>query len=342
MAKTKAKVAGPEAPDPGGSKPEDDLVHAYVLDGKGGGTQLDWKGVRSWKPAKGPLWVHLNRLGEVAPRWLSEQSGVDPVVAESLLARETRPHCEAVGDGALLILRGINFNPGADPTDMVSIRIWAEADRVITTRHRKLTAIDALTSAFDEHRGPKNTADLIGDLAAALVDRMDPVVEGIDREIDTLEVSAMKSEPAEHRARLQRIRRRVISLRRYIAPQRVALSNLIEHRLPWLDQRERLHLREVADRVTRYVEELETARERTQLVQDELTSRLSEQMNRTMYVLTIVATVFLPLGFVTGLLGVNVGGIPGTDTPWAFGTLCLILLAFGLLEFWLFRRLKWI
>ncbi len=175
-----------------------------------------------------------------------------------------------------------------------------------------------------------------------MVERVDPVVEAIDREIDTLEVSTSTSEPAAHRARLQRIRRKVISLRRYIAPQRVALGHLIEHRLPWLDQGERLRLREMADRITRYVEELETARERTLLVQDELSSRLSEQMNRTMYVLTIVATVFLPLGFVTGLLGVNVGGIPGTDEPLAFVMLCLALLGFGLLELLLFRRLKWI
>ena len=321
---------------------DDDLVHAYVLDGNGGATSLDWDGVRAWTPDQGPLWVHLNRMGAEAPRWIEAESGLDPVVADALLAQETRPHCEAVGEGALLILRGININPGADPSDMVSIRIWAEADRMITTRRRKLSAIDSLTKSLGEKRGPKTVADLIGDLASALVERVDPVVESIDREIDTLEVSTGTSEPAQHRARLQRIRRKVISLRRYIAPQRVALGHLIEHRLPWLDQGERLRLREMADRITRYVEELETARERTLLVQDELSSRLSEQMNRAMYVLTIVATVFLPLGFVTGLLGVNLGGIPGTDEPMAFAALCLALLGFALLELWLFRRMKWI
>ncbi len=321
---------------------EDDLVHAYVLDGEGGATALDWDGVRAWTPDQGPLWVHLNRKGAEAPGWIEAESGLDPVVADALLAQETRPHCEAVGEGALLILRGININPGADPSDMVSIRIWAEADRMITTRRRKLSAINTLTKSLGEKRGPKTVADLISDLASALVERVDPVVEGIDREIDTLEVSTGTSEPAQHRARLQRIRRKVISLRRYIAPQRVALGHLIEHRLPWLDQGERLRLREMADRITRYVEELETARERTLLVQDELSSRLSEQMNRAMYVLTIVATVFLPLGFVTGLLGVNLGGIPGTDEPMAFAALCFALLGFALLELWLFRRMKWI
>ena len=321
---------------------DDDLVHAYLLDGEGSAAALDWDGVRAWTADQGALWVHLNRKGVEAKSWLEDESGIDPVVAGALLAQETRPHCEAVGDGALLILRGINFNPGADPSDMVSVRIWAEPGRLITTRRRRLSAINSLTKSLGESRGPKTVAGLIGDLAAALVERVDPVVESIDREIDLLEVSTSTSEPAAHRARLQRIRRKVISLRRYIAPQRVALGHLIEHRLPWLNQGERLRLREMADRITRYVEDLETARERTLLVQDELSSRLSEQMNRTMYVLTIVATVFLPLGFATGLLGVNLGGMPGTDEPRAFALLCLALLGFGLLELWLFRRLKWI
>ena len=77
-------------------------------------------------------------------------------------------------------------------------------------------------------------------------------------------------------------------------------------------------------------------------MQDELTNRLSEQMNRTMYLLTIVASIFLPLGFITGLLGVNVGGIPGTEEPMGFLALCGLLLLLGLVEYWLFKRLKWI
>ncbi len=92
----------------------------------------------------------------------------------------------------------------------------------------------------------------------------------------------------------------------------------------------------------RYIEDLDSVRERAAVIQDELMNRISERMNRTMYVLTLVASVMLPLGFITGLLGINVAGIPGSEYPWAFLVVCVTLLALILIEVWLFRRLKWI
>ena len=171
---------------------------------------------------------------------------------------------------------------------------------------------------------------------------MDPVLEDLDREIDALEVAGLKPGAGDHRAKLQKIRRRLISLKRYIAPQRMALTKLVDLRLAWFEPHDLIRLREIGERIIRYVEDLEALRERAQLMQDELTNRLSEQMNRTMYLLTIVASIFLPLGFITGLLGVNVGGIPGTEEPQGFLLLCGLLLVLGLAEYWIFKRLKWI
>ncbi|MCG8593938.1 MAG: zinc transporter ZntB [Kiloniellales bacterium] len=318
------------------------LVCAYALDGQGGGRVLDWPEVEGWEANDGLQWVHLSRRAEGAQRWLEQKSGLDPVVQEALLAEETRPHCDLIGEGVLLILRGINTNPGADPTDMVSIRLWIEAHRVVSSRHRKVSAIRSLQDAIAAERGPHSASDLISDLARALLERMEVVLEELDREIDTLEVVGLKPGGGDHRAMLQQVRRRLISVKRYIAPQRAALTRLIDLRLAWFDTHDVIRLREMSDRVTRYVEDLEALRERAQLMQDELTNRLSEQMNRTMYLLTIVASIFLPLGFITGLLGVNVGGIPGTDEPLGFLALCGLLLVLGLVEYWLFKRLKWI
>ena len=101
-------------------------------------------------------------------------------------------------------------------------------------------------------------------------------------------------------------------------------------------------LRESADRVTRYVEDLDSARERAAVIRDELEGRLAEQMNKTMYVLSIVAAIFLPLGLLTGLLGINVGGIPGAENPLAFWEVCLLLVFVGVLQALLFWKMKWI
>jgi zinc transporter len=138
------------------------------------------------------------------------------------------------------------------------------------------------------------------------------------------------------------LRRVAISLRRYVAPQRDALNRLSQLDEAWLDERVRGRLRETVDHVTRITEQLDEVRERSAVVQDELMNRLSQRMERTMYVLTVVATIMLPLGFLTGLLGINVAGIPGTETSWAFWAVCGILAAVAVVEVWVLRRLKWL
>lgn len=90
------------------------------------------------------------------------------------------------------------------------------------------------------------------------------------------------------------------------------------------------------------VEDLDAIRECAAVIQDELMNRLSDQKNRNMYLLTIVATIMLPLGFFTGLLGINVDGIPGSENaPWAFALVCALLVLVVGLEVWILRRLRW-
>jgi zinc transporter len=321
---------------------EDGLVFACVFDGRGGGRELDWDGVRSWRPSNGLLWLHLDRAHERVQRWLGEESGLETVVAESLLAEETRPHCETVGDGLVLFLRGVNLNPGADPEDMVSLRLWAEPQRVISIRRRKVMAVQDLRDTIAKGRGPKQPAELITMLAAKLVDRMAPVLATLDDEIDALEEEVLTTVSHELRRRLHGVRHQAIALRRYIAPQRDAMTRLGNQEVSWLGQRDRGRLRLVGDSVTRYVEDLDAARERAGVIQDELLNRISEQMNRNMYLLSIIAAIFLPLGLLTGLLGINVGGIPGAEAPYGFLLVCLLLLLLCAIEYWLFKVRKWI
>ena len=109
--------------------------------------------------------------------------------------------------------------------------------------------------------------------------------------------------------------------------------------MKWLVDRDRSRLREAAERVTRLGEELDAIRDRSQVVHDQIMDRRAETMNRQMLILSLVAALFLPLGLVTGLLGVNVGGIPGADNPWAFEILCAVLVVVGAMQVWLFKRI---
>jgi zinc transporter len=321
---------------------EDGLICAYLLDGQGGGREIGWPEIEAWHPGKGLLWIHLDRTGGETRRWLVEESQIDPVIRRGLLQEDVRPHAVTQGENMLVVLRGVNLNPGAEPEDMVGVRIWFEENRIVSLRHRKLMAINDLREDLAAGTGPRGQGEFLCRLADRLIERMGPVVNELDDRVDGLEEQVLVAQSSKLRSELGELRREAIMLRRYIAPQREVIARLPLEPVGWLDQDHRSQLREIADRTLRYVEDLDAARERAAVTQDELTSRLSDQMNKTMYLLTVVAAILLPPSLLTGLLGINVGGMPGVESGWAFTMVVVLLVVLAVLEVILLRRLKWI
>ncbi len=323
-------------------KTDQGLVFACILNGNDASQSLTWDQIHTWSSQQGPLWIHLDRMGTDSQQWLQKNSGLSSIVAEALLEEETRPRIMVLEDSLFLSLRGVNLNPGAEPDDMVSIRLYVEANRVITVRHRLLKTIQDIHSSLVANNGPKNPGEFLTVLTDRLMERMAPVVHQLIEEIDDAEEQIIGQASYQLRSQLGSLRRKVIAFRRYISPQRDVISQLHLAQLPWLTSIQRARLREVANHLIRYVEDLDAARDRMGVMQEELTGKLSEQMNKTMYILTVLAGIFLPITFVTGLLGINVGGIPGSEDPWAFTTVCLTLTTAGLLLVGIFRWLKWL
>jgi len=317
------------------------ILFGYVLDGKGGGTALDWEQVNKWKPEQGVLWIHLEYSNPDVQEWILKHSGLDEVTAEALIAEETRPRSMMGAYGLLLTLRGINPNPDAEPDDMVAVRLWSDGNRIITTRRRRLKSASEMSRAIEQGIGPCNAGEFVESLTDRMVEGMVDVIDNLSERVDDLEEQVLTMESYELRPRIAKLRQDAIGLRRYLAPQREAVARLFNEKLDWLSEMDRMRLRESADRTMRFVEDLDLARERAVVVQEELTSRLSEKMDRTMYVLSIVAAIFLPLGFLTGLLGINVGGIPGAEYSGSFVIFILTLVVVVILQIWFFKRKNW-
>jgi zinc transporter len=320
----------------------DGLIYAYLLDGKGGGRRLGWSEITEWTPEQGLLWVHLDYTAPPAKDWLRNASALDPTAVETLLAEETRPRAAVVGDGLLVCLRGVNMNPGADPEDMVSIRVFCSGSRIVSTRHRRLMSVIDLVESLDAGRGPRGPGDFLVAITGRLVDRMSAVIQELEDRVDQAEDQILAGPAHDQRRALLQVRREAILLRRYLGPQRDALARLQTEPTEWLSPGHRVRLRETGDRVTRYVEDLDAVRDRGGVASEELMSRLSEQLNSRMYLLSLVAAVFLPLGFLTGLLGINVGGIPGADNPWGFWEAVGILTTVAVVQILVFRRKRWL
>lgn len=322
---------------------ENGLIFACRLDGDGNATLIGWTEVENAKTECDPLWIHLDRKSLRAQAWLQKNSGLTEITAEALLAEETRPRVFRGKRGVVAILRGVNANPGANPEDMVDIRIWSDGKKVITLRDRRImSARDILAQLLHHGDGPENASQLYQRLITRLTERMAEAVAAFDEKLDELEANIEFAHARETRRKLSDLRQESVILRRYISPQREALNNLLSEPPAWFDDQCRLNLRETVDRLLRYIEELDTARERAIVIKDDITNQLAESTNRTLYVLSIISAVFLPLGFLTGLLGINIGRMPGVDNPAAFWIACVVMGAIIIVELIIFRRLQWL
>lgn len=321
---------------------EDGFIYIRLLDGRGGSSAISKDRLPDWKPEDGALWVHMDYESPAAQQWLNERSDIEPLLIEALTSDDIRPRSLCHEDSLLLVLRCVNSNPGSEPEDMVAVRIWAEPGRIFTLRHRKVLAVEDIVRALEAGKGPRDTGHFVRMLADRITDRIDAIVEEVMDESDRLEESVMRAESGSIRSSISEQRRTIIALRRYIAPQREAFNRLHSDHPSWMDMDFKTHAHELADRTTRLLEDLDMCRERASISSEELTSRLSEQMSKTMYLLSIVAALFLPLGFVTGLLGINVGGIPGSDNPSGFIMVCVMLAIIALVQFIIYRAKKWL
>jgi zinc transporter len=319
----------------------DEWMVVRALDGTGRAKVVDPEAFMRGELQAPLFWVHLNRNYPAVHRWLHDKSGLSDVAIQGLVAEESRPRCLSHEGGVLLNLRGVNLNPGADPSDMVSIRMWIDDHQIVTVRRRDLRAVADVVDNLDIGIGPHNASEFLVMITDRIVERMSQAITDLNDQVDQLEEDLLSEEPDDLRASLRDLRRESVALRRYIGPQRDAMAAVTGEPLEWLSPVDRQLLRGVADRLIRYLEDLDIAREKATFVQDEISSNLNEQMNKNMYVISVLAGIFLPITFVTGLLGINVAGIPGSDWSWSFAVVTIVLAAIGALELYLLRKLHW-
>ena len=319
------------------------MNHALLLDRNGSAKELSYDDINSNQlPNNGILWVHFDYSSQMAKDWIRNKSGIDSVAMDALLTEETRPRTTILNDSFLIALRGVNLNPNSKPEDMVSIRLFISDNLIITTKRRNLLSVDEIIDSLKKGVGPKSSSEFLNELTYRVTSRMENVIGELEDRTDFLEESLVDFKDLKFRSELLAIRRETIILRRYLFPQKEAISKLYHDKVTWLDEYEKLELRETNDQVMRYIEELDTIKDKVALIQEDLANKLSEQMNKKMYVLSIISVIFLPLSFLTGLLGINVGGIPGAENENAFYIFVGILALIVTTQLIIFKKNRWI
>jgi len=281
---------------------------------------------------RGPgfLWLHLHGWDEDDIKLLKRQDNIPDIAATALIASETRPRCDRIEFGALVNLRGPGENDPDDSDRLVSIRLWVHENRVTSVSRRRMHATEEVMRQVEAGK-ILDPGDLVAAFARAISGELDPQVAELGDTLDEIETEFEESKNLyRYRRTITKVRTDAISFRRFVAPNRDALTSLANMDFEWLSQDDRLHINEAANKFARMAEELEAVRERAALLHEQITDLRAEQLDARGLQISVTAFIFLPLTFLTGLLGMNVAGIPYAEEPWAFGAVVSICVAIGL------------
>lgn len=315
-----------------------DAIIACQLDGQGGLIPIEDKDVIH---CERPCWLHLNYTHRESAEWLSSTPLIPDAVRDALAGDSLRPRVSRLGDGFMITLRSVNRNSDSRPEQLVAIRVFINDKLIVSTRRRKVNAIDEVWSELQNGNGPVDGGSWLVELCDVLTDHTSEFIEDLQDKIIELE-DALMDQRVPARGELALLRKQLIVMRRYMTPQRDVYARLASEKLGWMDDDERRRMQEISDRLGRGLDDLDASVARTAVLADEIASVMQEAMNRRTYTMSLLAMLFLPTTFLTGLFGVNLGGIPGAETHYGFAIFCLmlVLLVTGV-ALWLHKR-KWL
>lgn len=311
-----------------------------VFDGKGGVTRTDPSDKPPTVPPRGFYVVSGNSRSPEYKAWLNGEIG--DYNADFLTVPTTKARCTVLDDRAVVSMRVAK--PGGDQDDISRqlLTMWIEKGRIIIASELNIADFLGLTQWGLSHHAPVSPADLVTRLGLRSADRLEPLIEKMGDRLDDIEEGLIAKGAAETNDRLASLRTTLINFRRLVWPLRDVLNTLEIEDLSFFTDKDRMKLREASGRAARLGEELQALSERAVLVHEQIADSRSEEMNRSMLLLAAVTVVFMPLTLITGILGMNVTGIPFAENLHSFWVVCvgLFLIAAGLV--WMMRKRHWL
>lgn len=313
----------------------------YRLNGRGGATRIN---IEDLSPkTSGRLWIHIDYKDE-DNRELIKKMKLDRSITENLLDPDTSPRYYSHKNGILVVMRGVNTQKNAEIDDMIALHMWIEERRILTLSHRYIPSVKKVTSALKKGHGPVSPVDCFLALAGQLTENISNAIAKIDDEVDEIEEAVIEQDSynnKELRQMISQLRHKIVGLRRYIVPQRDVVKVMKNVSHPLLQHEHSVQLREIYLDLTKAVEDLNYARDHSNVTQEELDSKTSINISQTMYIMSIVMVIFTPLTFITGLLGANIGGIPFASHTHGFWIVGGILIFIAFLQLTLLKKMKW-
>ncbi|NVJ48951.1 MAG: hypothetical protein HWE13_01555 [Gammaproteobacteria bacterium] len=286
-----------------------------------------------------PVWAVINYREKALSERIINDLELSEVHQQALVDPDIRPRLwQTKNHQVLLFIRGINLNPDSEPQNMVSLRIFFDGKRLVCFRNRKLQAISFMREQLVASQMPID--DLFARLLNEVVVRIEQQIISLANTLDNIEELSEQNQNIDVDG-VESTRKIAAKLWRYIAPQQDVFRKLAQSNAPWITDQLRDQLLEIEDNITYQAEELALIRERCQMLEDRVDNQLNQKVNRNLYLISIITAIFLPISFLTGLFGINIGGMPGVDNNLSFWFFCGLLLVLALVEIIYLKKKRW-
>ncbi len=317
------------------------LLWAYRLRPGTGSAEIDaheGASVLAQQPAGDFVWVHLNLAHNGAERWLRAHARLPEAFFEVLRSPTRTTRFERDDDLLMGVLNDVSFDFAYEPTDIATLWVAVAPGMLVSARRQPLRSVDRLRGAVRAGQAFRSSVDLLAHLMRDQADVLIEVVRSVSLKVDSIEDSLLAGRLQTKRADLGAMRRLLVRLQRLLAPEPGSLFRLLQHPPAWIERDDVQELRQSTEEFSVALRDISGLQERIKLLQEEIAAQVAESNNRSLFVLTMVTVLALPINMTAGLFGMNVGGIPFAEHPHGFLVVGLLVAVLTGLVAWLLLR----
>jgi zinc transporter len=284
------------------------------------------------------VWLHFNLSNTSSEKWMSEHAGVADEFSEALHDGSRSTRIELADNALIAVVNDVLHNFSFESADIATLWLNVTQRVVISTRRTPLKSIERLRQAVTAGDTIRSSVELLIHLFRDQADVLVNIVREAVARVDKVEDNLLAGRLTQRRADLGALRRVLVRLQRLLAPEPAALFRLLQRPPEWMAELDLQELRQSTEEFSVVLNDMTSLQERIKLLQEEIAAQVNEENNRSLYVLTIVTVLALPINIIAGLLGMNVGGVPLAQHEYGFWIVVGIVATFTVVAGWFVIR----
>ena len=284
------------------------------------------------------MWIHCNLAHTGAEPWLATHAELPDEFFDALKEGVHSTRIERAEQTLLAVVNDVRYDFYFEPSDLSTLWVSVGHDLVVTARLQPLRSLDRLRTAVKNGETLRSSVDLLGHVLRHQADVLVGIVREVATRIDDTEDDLLSGRLDHKRVKLGRLRRLLVRMQRLLAPEPAALLRLLQHPPRWTRDVDVEALRGASEEFAVALRDTAALQERIKLLQEEIAGQVNDDNNRSLFVLTVVTVLALPINIIAGLLGMNVGGVPLAQHAHGFWIVVAVITAFTTFAGWATMR----